>query len=82
MGLPFPEPPAYAPFKRSGTGRARGATMSETGDGIPDEQKQNRVIAEIVELQREYYFENRSKETERRRRLRDIIERATPLSGR
>lgn len=56
--------------------------MKDTGDGLPDEQKQNRVIAEIVELQREYYFENRSKETERRRRLRDIIERATPLSGR
>jgi hypothetical protein len=58
--------------------------MSDTGDAgdqLPDEQKQNRVIAEIVELQREYYFENRSKETERRRRLRDIIERATPLSG-
>ncbi|MEO7179164.1 MAG: hypothetical protein ABIW83_09995 [Allosphingosinicella sp.] len=56
--------------------------MADTEDGLPDEQKQNRVIAEIVELQREYYYENRSKETERRRRLRDIIERATPLSVR
>ena len=56
--------------------------MADTGEGIVDERKQNRVIAEIIELQREYYFENRSKETERRRRLRDIIERATPLSGR
>lgn len=56
--------------------------MSDTTDELPDEQKQNRVIAEIVELQREYYFENRSKETERRRRLRDIIERATPLARR
>lgn len=55
--------------------------MSDEGAGLPDEGKQNRVIAEIVELQREYYFENRSKESERRRRLRDIIERATPLSG-
>jgi hypothetical protein len=55
--------------------------MADIDDGLPGEQKQNRVIAEIVELQREYYFENRSKETERRRRLRDIIERATPLRG-
>jgi hypothetical protein len=44
---------------------------SETGD------TQGRVIEEIVELQREFYFENKGKETERRRRLRDIIERAT-----
>jgi len=40
---------------------------------------QNRIIDQIVELQREFYFENKNKETERRRRLRDIIERATPL---
>lgn len=38
---------------------------------------QNRVIEQIVELQREFYFENKGKETERRRRLRDLIERAT-----
>lgn len=43
------------------------------------EDLENRVIAEIVELQREFYFENRNKDSERRRRLRDIIERATPL---
>lgn len=43
------------------------------------EDLENRVIAEIVELQREFYFENRNKDSERRRRLRDIIDRATPL---
>lgn len=41
----------------------------------------NRTIEEIVELQREFYFENKGKETERRRRLRDIIERAMPQQG-
>jgi hypothetical protein len=46
-----------------------------------DEAKQNSVIAQIVELQREFYFENKNKETERRRRLREIIEQATPLKG-
>lgn len=46
-----------------------------------DEAKQNSVIAQIVELQREFYFENKNKETERRRRLREIIEHATPLKG-
>lgn len=45
------------------------------------EELENRVIAEIVELQREFYFENRNKDSERRRRLRDIIDRATPLGG-
>jgi hypothetical protein len=43
-----------------------------------DEELQGRVIEQIVELQREFYFENKDKTTERRRRLREIIERATP----
>lgn len=47
-------------------------------DSVPDaDQAQSRVIEQIVELQREFYFENKGKESERRRRLRDIIERAT-----
>ena len=41
------------------------------------DQSQSRVIEQIVELQREFYFENKGKDTERRRRLRDIIEHAT-----
>ncbi len=41
------------------------------------DKMQNRVIEQIVELQREFYFENKGKESERRRRMRDIIERAT-----
>ena len=45
------------------------------------EELENRGIAEIVELQREFYFENRNKDSERRQRLRDIIDRATPLGG-
>lgn len=46
-----------------------------------DDQFQNRVIEQIVELQREFYFENKGKETERRKRLRDIIERATTTAA-
>jgi hypothetical protein len=46
-----------------------------------EETAQNRAIAEIVELQREYYFENKNKESERRRKLREIIDRATPLTS-
>jgi hypothetical protein len=53
-----------------------GVRLSSDGKAI-EEQLQNRVIEEIVELQREFYFENKGKESERRRRLRDIIERAT-----
>lgn len=54
------------------------APEAQSGAG---EDLENRVIAEIVELQREFYFENRNKDSERRRRLRDIIDRATPLGG-
>jgi hypothetical protein len=54
-------------------------TMSES---VADaDQAQTRVIEQIVELQREFYFENKGKESERRRRLRDIIERATGAQG-
>lgn len=59
-----------------------GGRMGDVDDGLPDEQWQNRMIAEIVELQREFFFENRNKDSERRRRLRDVIERATPQSRR
>jgi hypothetical protein len=46
-----------------------------------EDQVQNRVIEQIVELQREFYFENKGKESERRRRLREIIDRATSAQG-
>lgn len=45
------------------------------------DQAQNRVIEQIVELQREFYFENKGRESERRRRLREIIDRATSAQG-
>jgi hypothetical protein len=41
--------------------------------------KNKKLIEEIIELQREYYFENKNKDTERRGKIRDIIDRATPL---
>ncbi|CAH2402992.1 MULTISPECIES: hypothetical protein [Mesorhizobium] len=45
------------------------------------EEANNRVIEEIIAVQREFYFENKNKESERRRKLREIIDRATPLKG-
>lgn len=44
-----------------------------------DEKALDRLADEITALQREFYFENKDKVTERRRRLREIIERATPV---
>jgi hypothetical protein len=38
----------------------------------------SRIVEQIVELQREYFFENKGKDHERRKRLRDIIDRARP----
>ena len=45
--------------------RNKGARVA---DEQSEEQRQNRIISEIVELQREYYFENKNKVTERRRK--------------
>ena len=45
------------------------------------DRAENRVIEQIVELQREFYLENKGKEFERRRRLREIIDRATGAQG-
>jgi len=60
-------------------GLLRGSILSTTKK-VPEE-KQNKIIAEIVELQREYYLENKNKDSERQRKLREIIDRATPLEG-
>ncbi len=49
--------------------------IPEQGSDV--DRLQNLLIEQIVELQREFYFENKGKETDRRRRLRDLIERAT-----
>lgn len=49
--------------------------MTEKPDSDSD---LSRTIEQIVELQREYFFENKGKDHERRKRLRDIIDRAAP----
>ena len=54
-------------------------TEGNGADASIDADLENRIIAEIVELQREYYFENRNKDSERRRKLREIVDRATPV---
>lgn len=52
--------------------------------GEPDneaDEANSRVIEQIIAVQREFYFENKNKESERRRKLREIVDRATPLKG-
>ena len=44
----------------------------------PENSEQDRLIEQVIELQRAFYFENKGKDSERRRRLREIIEHATP----
>ena len=41
------------------------------------DNKNDHVIREIVELEREYFFEKRNVKTERRKKLRKLIERHT-----
>lgn len=52
-----------------------------TDSDVDTNDAQNRIIEQIVELQREFYFENKGKESDRRRRLREIIESATQEKG-
>lgn len=59
-----------------------GAAPTPSGEFMTEESGSDtdlsRVIEQIVELQREYFFENKGKDHERRKKLRDIIDRATP----
>lgn len=54
--------------------------MSEAA-AVEPKSDQDRLIEQIVELQREFYFENKGRDSERRRRLRELIEAATPNKG-
>lgn len=60
--------------------RGCGGRIMGESEAEPEEAN-NRVIEEIIAVQREFYFENKNKESERRRKLREIIDRATPLKG-
>ena len=50
-------------------------------DMVNDDEKLsaevNNIIRELIELERNYFFERRNVKTERRRKLRDLIERHT-----
>ena len=50
-------------------------------EGTTQGEDLQRVIEQIVELEREYFFENKGKDHERRKRLREIIDRATPSTA-
>jgi hypothetical protein len=55
--------------------------VSDTKDDNLHAQRDDRVIEEIIELQREFYFEKKGRQTERRQRLRQIIERSIGSEG-
>ena len=48
-------------------------------DTDAEDTRNDPIIREIIELERSYFFEKRNVKTERRRKLRDIIERHTKL---
>lgn len=56
----------------------RGQVAMTNPDPEKEKEEEDRIIAQIIELERDFYFENKGKDSERRRRLRDIIERSTP----
>ena len=51
--------------------------MPDGNDSTSDSNQ--KLIQEIISLERTYYFEKRNVKTERQRKLREIIERATPV---
>jgi hypothetical protein len=55
--------------------------VSDTRDDNLHAQRDDRVIEEIIELQREFYFEKKGRQSERRQRLREIIERSIGSEG-
>jgi hypothetical protein len=52
-----------------------------SGETELQDSKNDPIIREIVELERRYFFEKRNVITERRRYLREIIERHTKVGG-
>lgn len=67
-----------ASLKRIGS--SEGGDLDVESTSLADDAN-NRIIEEIIAVQREFYFENKNRESDRRRKLRDIIDRATPLKG-
>ena len=47
----------------------------------PVESEYEPIIREIVELERQYFFEKRNVKTERQRKLRELIERRVRPGG-
>ncbi len=53
--------------------------MTDTDDRAKGENED--IIKEIIELERNYFFEKRNVNTDRRRKLRELIERHTTTKG-
>lgn len=43
-----------------------------------NESRVSAIAQELIELERQYYFEKRNVKTERQRKVRELIERNTP----
>ena len=52
---------------------------TDTGDRAKGENED--MIKEIIELERNYFFEKRNVNTERRKKLRELIERHATTKG-
>jgi hypothetical protein len=52
-----------------------------TSQGDAGESDYEPIIREIVELERQYFFEKRNVKTERQRKLRELIERRVRPGG-
>lgn len=51
--------------------------MDDTEENTKLLDKNERIIREIIEIERSLFFEKRNIKTERQRKLRDVIERHT-----
>lgn len=60
--------------------RRRLLIIVSLGDGMEDDStegdhKMRRAVEQLIELERQYYFEKRNVKTERQRKVRELIER-------
>lgn len=55
-------------------------TFLAAGDGMMDDSEDanpevQRAVEQLIELERQYYFEKRNVKTERQRKVRELVER-------
>ena len=74
------DPPTDMPQEMGAPAIPAAAKIGDASDNNP-EREYERIIREILTVERALFFEKRNSKAERQRKLREVIERYTPLGG-